>query len=476
MTYIKLHGVSFGYAPDNLILKDIHLSLSTGVWAIAGPNGAGKTTLLRLIARELEPLNGQVYLPDGADFAWLPQGVSLTGMQRPFSSGEAKMQMLRQVLQQDTDILLLDEPETHLDAANRQWLKRHIGAKQRVVLMVSHDAELLNIATRILHVEQQTVRVFDSHYDTYREKLAHDLQIRSATASRAERVAKFEQRQMQRTLERQERRSRNAARRAPDAGIPRVALGLMKRNAEKTAGKLEAHARQRMRELGVQIADARRQVSHRLDLQFAFAHAMPTRSQVRLEVAHLQLYTERGQPMWRDDVSFAARAGDRICLTGKNGAGKSLLMQHLCGISPLQSRGRVTQSAHERLFLGRFAEFGHGAQNILQMARSRMSTLNDGELRRMLGGFGYWGDRVFDEANKLSAGERMRLDILLSTVTETQPGYCLFDEAEIGLDAGTRSAAASFLRGFGGVVLFASHDEEFVRQIMPTEVISLERA
>jgi len=481
MTYIKLHGVSFGYTPEKTVLRKIHLTLATGIWAIAGPNGAGKTTLLRLIAGEIEPGQGSVQISSGTSLTFLSRRSDSESQGRQCSSGEAKMQQLQRALQQESEILLLDEPEAHLDAANRAWLKRHMRAKQRLVLMVSHDADLLNMATRILHVEGQAVRTFDAGYESYREMLAHEQQMHHAAAARAVRVAKAGERHMQQTIERQERRSRNAARRAPDAGIPKVALGLMKRNAEKTAGKIKARNQRRRLELREKITAARQQPAHRPDLRFDLGGAQALRSQVCLEVESLQLFTEHGQSLWQGALNFAARAGDRIRLAGPNGAGKSLLMQHLCGLTPLRSQGRFSRSAHEVLFLGSLPA-GHfrfllqEPDSILQLAKDRWPTIAEGEIRRKLGAFGYRADRVFAQPTTLSAGEYMRLQIFLATAAEHYPGFCFFDEAEIGLDAETREAAADFLRRFAGIVLIASHDECFVRQVAPTQEVRLMRA
>jgi len=476
MTYIKLHGVSFGFAPENPVLKEIHLTLTPGVWAIAGPNGAGKTTLLRLIAGELEPSTGHVTSSPSSEVAWLPQNARHTVAERHYSSGEAKMHMLRRALQQGTDILLLDEPETHLDAFHRRWLMKHLASRKQLVLMVSHDCELLNLATRILHVENQVVTGFDSGYSAYRDKLAHAQQAAVHAAHRAQRIAKSEARHLQQTLERQQKRSLNAARRAPESGIPRIALGLMKRNAEKTSGKIAAHAKQRRGELEAKIRQTRAEVSHRLDLHFEGQWHKRLRGLARLEVTELQFYAEPERRLWRRPLSFTATSGDLVRIKGPNGVGKSLLMRHLCGEREFLSSGSFARSGHGDLVLEGTTASITEQRNLLQLAEERLPDLNEGELRRHLGAYGYRGEKVFEPQANLSAGEKIRLQILLATAGGTTPGFCFFDEAEVGLDYETRLAVAEFLRSFEGIVVFATHDELFAQHLSATLEVTLERA
>jgi ATPase subunit of ABC transporter with duplicated ATPase domains len=475
MTYIKFHGVSFGYTPDRLILRDINLTLTHGIYAIAGPNGAGKTTLLNLVANALQPGGGQLVLSPSASCAFLPQA-TIAGRCNRLSSGENKMQLLRGVLQQAPQILLLDEPETHLDTAHRRWLVKHLATRNQLVLMVSHDGELLNLATRILHVENQVVTVFDSGYAAYREKLAQVRQAAVNAASRAQRIAQSEARHLQQTLERQQKRSLNAARRAPDSGIPRIALGLMKRNAEKTSGSLAAHAKKRMGELEAKIRQARAEVAPRLDLRFEGQWHKRLRGLARLEVTELQFYAEPGQRLWRHPLSFVATSGDRVRIKGPNGAGKSVLIRHLCGAREFHSSGSFARSGHSDLVLAGATANINEHRNLLQLAKERLPDLTEGELRRQLGAYGYRGEKVFEPQANLSAGEKIRLQILLATGADTAPGFCFFDEAEVGLDFETRLAVAEFLRSFEGIVMFATHDELFAQHLSPTLEVMLERA
>lgn len=190
----------------------------------------------------------------------------------------------------------------------------------------------------------------------------------------------------------------------------------------------------------------------------------------------LQLYLERGRPVWRKPLSFSATGGDRIRLNGHNGAGKSLLIRHLRGGRELASSGTVACSKHESMLLRAETEVSHEPRSLLQLAHEKLPDFSECELRRLLGSYGYRGERVFDRQANLSAGERIRLQILLATAGKITPGFCFFDEAEVGLDFESRLAVADFLRRFMGVVVFATHDDLFARRIEATLEVTLERS
>ncbi|HPR62760.1 MAG TPA: ABC transporter ATP-binding protein [Thermoanaerobaculia bacterium] len=202
MSFLLEH-VTFGYVPGQTIVKDLNLEVPAGkVTGIAGPNGAGKSTLLKLMARVLKPDEGRIFLSDhplgtihrkayARMVAWVPQELLLPfpltveDMVRlgryphlspfaPFSKrdreavdealsqleliryrrtpvqnvsgGERKRVLLARALAADPEILLLDEPFTHLDPHHQRHMAEKIlslHGSGRTIIVVSHDVNLL---------------------------------------------------------------------------------------------------------------------------------------------------------------------------------------------------------------------------------------------------------------------------------------------------------------------------------------------
>jgi ATPase subunit of ABC transporter with duplicated ATPase domains len=130
-----------------------------------------------------------------------------------------------------------------------------------------------------------------------------------------------------------------------------------------------------------------------------------------------------GQRLWRHPLSFMATSGDRVRIKGPNGAGKSVLMRHLCGAREFHSSGSFPRSGQSDLVLAGATASTNEHRNLLQLANERLPDLTEGELRRQLGAYGYRGEKVFEPQANLSAGEKIRLQILLATGADTAPGF-----------------------------------------------------
>lgn len=189
---LTLHNIVAGY-PDKVILRTVNLEITEGTPVrISGTNGSGKTTLLRLMAGLLPPLQGRLTRRRGCVAGYLPQyrridrefpltagEVVLSGLHarkrllRPFSreqrqaardmmdefgiarlasqpisqlsGGQWQRTLLARALVGDPDLLLLDEPDTHLDAEGKHFLHTLLEreAARRTVILVSHEPTFL---------------------------------------------------------------------------------------------------------------------------------------------------------------------------------------------------------------------------------------------------------------------------------------------------------------------------------------------
>ena len=207
----RLERISFGYTPERRLFSELDLDVGTGdKLAVVGYNGMGKTTLLKLIAGRLTPDSGRVVyghhtvigyqaqefsevLSDemsvyDAVRAALPPGASTAGVnnvlgsfgfggdegKKPcgvLSGGEKIRLQFARIFVNPPNLLILDEPTTHLDVAARELLQQALCDYRGTVCMVSHDIEFIRgVATTILAVTPSGVRKYYGDYDYYLEK------------------------------------------------------------------------------------------------------------------------------------------------------------------------------------------------------------------------------------------------------------------------------------------------------------------
>jgi ATP-binding cassette subfamily F protein 3 len=212
---LELKKASKGYG-DQPVVSDIDLTIQRGDrLALIGPNGAGKTTLVRLMAGMLTPDSGKLLLGSKVKIAYFaqqqlellnPQQTVLESLQSVagdmgqgrlrnllgaflfrndevdklvsvLSGGERSRLLLCQILVQQANFLLLDEPNNHLDIQGRRVLEKALEIYEGAICLVSHDRHLINaIANKVLVLANGRVEIFHGNYDDYQEVWQQRLQ------------------------------------------------------------------------------------------------------------------------------------------------------------------------------------------------------------------------------------------------------------------------------------------------------------
>ena len=209
----RFENVSFGYTPEKVLWRDVSLDIASGdKIAFIGYNGMGKTTLLKLLVGKLSPLSGRVVqghritigyqaqefgdvlspemsvydavrqaLPEGASTANLMNVLGSFGFSGEASekrcgvlSGGEKIRLLcARMFVNPPNLLVLDEPTTHLDVAARELLQQALRDFKGTVCFVSHDIEFVRqVATSVVVISPDGVKKFFGNYDYYLEKSA----------------------------------------------------------------------------------------------------------------------------------------------------------------------------------------------------------------------------------------------------------------------------------------------------------------
>ena len=393
-------------------------------------------------------------------------------LSRPAStlSGGWRMRvLLARALFLQADVLLLDEPTTHLDLPGIMWLQSFLRqhTSECVVVLVSHDRALLNaVATDIILFAKQQLKYYAGNYDAFEQ-------------AKAERLAK--QRHLYDWQVRNEEHYKDS--------IDRALAHARATGDDKVLGQV-ASRRKKLERFGAEKRDDGRRwrvATRRKDGSFdllrqrveepeeeravVFEFGDPPELLVHGPTLQLQDVTlgYPGQPAVLTHVSLDVPAhGARIALVGANGAGKSTLMGALAGtIAP--RAGTVVR--HHSVRLGVFAQhdvnkLDPGDTPVSHLQRCFGSSMSALDARQALGGFGLSGPVALQTIRTLSGGQKTR--VVLAALALACPHVLLLDEPSHHLDLASVQALIEALRAFKGSIVLVAHDQHLIRSVADT--------
>ncbi len=359
------------------------------------------------------------------------------------SGGERRRIELARILFAGSDMLLLDEPTNHLDIDAKTWLLNFLRNYKGALLVISHDLELLDEAiTRVIHLDRPdeddtgVVYEYRGTYSQYKRSRAED-------EARAEKKAMMQAKEVNRLQE------------VVDRFGAKASKATMAHSIEKRIARIESEGsgvRKKDRVLHVKFPE-------------------PPQSGITV-VTTKGLSKGYGGPPVFEDVSFDLGRGERLLVLGLNGAGKTSLLRILAG---------ATQANIGDIEWGYNVAVGYFAQehDTLDPQQSLMwhmrrelpngSGLTETQLRALLGMFGLQGSKVFQESGSLSGGEKTKLTLAMLMVGRNN--VLLLDEPTNNLDPSSREAVAEALENWPGAIIMVSHDEDFVKRVVPTKVL-----
>ncbi len=520
MIVLSAKDITKTYGVDT-ILEGVSFHINEGDRVgIVGANGAGKTTLLNILSGELSADGGQFFLSQSATIGYLKQknnfdteSTVLEEVQKIFkpieemeqeltelsvkisemgasagcvmnqyaklqdtfaneggyayksemygilnsmafgpeyydkkistlSGGERTRLALACLLLEKPDILFLDEPTNHLDIGTLKWLEQYLKGYKGTIVMVSHDRYFLDQMTnRIFEVSHHKLRCYDGNYSAFAEK------------KRALREAEMRAYNKQQT---EIRRQEDMIRRFKERGTEKLAKRAASR--EKRLEHLE-----------------------RLERPEAEQGKMKIRFRQEYQSGNDVLYGENlaksfGFGASRKDlfanVNFDIKRGERICIVGPNGVGKTTLLRILMEeLSPSDGY----------LKIGHNVAFGYYDQGqlllddsatVMDEVHDSYRLYKDAEIRSILGRFLFKNDQVFLQVGSLSGGEKARLALLKLMMSGAN--VLILDEPTNHLDIDSKEVFEEALLDYPGTVIVVSHDRYFLNKI-PTRILELEK-
>ena len=497
MNYLSAENLTKSYG-DRILFKNLTFGINRGdKVAIVGANGSGKTTLLSILAGTVPPDSGVVshrkditigYLDQQPDLndaltvmevvlagdsaqldavrayehalvnddhaaleramvdmekleAWdyesqIRQMLGELGIQdvtqlvQSLSGGQRKRVAMARVLIQNPDLLILDEPTNHLDLEAIEYLESFLNTNNGTLLMVSHDRYFLD------RVCNQIAELDGGQLYTYKGSYAYFLEKKDERETAAASELSKDRNTFRRELEWMRRQPKARGTKA------QYRIDAFEELKEKTGGKRndgELDLNLRMTRLGSKI----------------------------LEVENLS--KRFGDKVLLDHFNYTFKRPDRVGLIGKNGMGKTTLMNMLTSqIRP--DSGKITT--------GGTVKFGYYTQTELDLPENQrvidvvqdvaeVMKLANGDTitaTQLLSRFLFDRAKQYDYVAKLSGGEKRRLQLLLVLVQN--PNFLILDEPTNDLDITTLNVLEDFLLNFSGCVLIVTHDRYFMDRLV----------
>jgi len=360
------------------------------------------------------------------------------------SGGQKKLLGLAKLLVTQPDLLLLDEPDNHLDMAGKEFLEKYIRSYSGGVVIISHDRYLLDVvADEIAELEDGKLTVFSGNYSEFAAdketrlfQQAHQFKVQQTEIHRLEQSAK---------------RMLIWGRTHDNEKLIKRAKSMMKRIDKMD--KVEKPTIDR-RAMGLQLSGWRgsNKVLEINGLKKSFAGKDRKRQQVL------------------NGIDFTLWHGERVGLVGPNGAGKSLLFRLLLG---------QEQPDAGEIKLGPSIQIGYYAQehetldsslSLIDTVR-RAASLSEDNAVKLLDKFLYGYEQMRNPVHTLSGGERSRLQLILIMLSGAN--FLLLDEPTNNLDIRSAEVLENSLADFEGSVLVISHDRYFLDRVA-TRIIELE--
>lgn len=523
-TSITVTSLAFTWPDGSPVFEGLDVAFGPGRTGLVGVNGSGKSTLLKLIAGELAPVDGTVRV--AGEVGYLPQNVTLDTTLRvdealgiaaqrtalhaietgdvsethfeivgddwdveeralatlgelglghveldrtigEVSGGESVLLRLAALLLRRPDVLLLDEPTNNLDLYARRRLYAAVQSWPGVMVVVSHDRELLDLVDQIADLRSGEITWYGGNYSAYEEAL----EIEQEAAERMVRVAESDFRKQKRELADAQvklaRRKRYGQKMWDQKREPKIVMGARKRAAQESAGKHRimheeklAEARERLDEAVEAVRD-----DDEIRVDLPYTAVPPGRTVLTLQDLGLRYGA-------RVKGGLDLRGPERVALIGRNGAGKTTLLRTITGeLAP--EAGEVV--AHVPLrFLPQRLDVLDGELSVAENVARFAPDATNNRIRARLARFLFRGARADQKAATLSGGERFRAALAALMLAEPAPQLLLLDEPTNNLDMASVRQLTTALESYEGALIVAAHDLPFLESIGITRWLLLE--
>ena len=433
---------------------------------LVAKNGHGKTTLFRIITGEESSDSGSVIIPKHYRIGYVRQelafsektvlqetmkglsenertddwkaekilaglGFSDKDMQdapENFSGGFQVRLNLAKMLVSDPDLLLLDEPTNYLDITSIRWVQKFLKNWPHEVLLITHDRSFMDsVVTHTMGIHRKKLRKVSGTTEKYYMQIAQEEEVYEKTRLNDERRRK----EINEFITRFRAKAR---------------LANLVQSRIKLLDKMEPSDR----------------LERLKTLDFAF-QSMPFRGKYVMDVENLSFSYPAQAPII-SDFNISIQTGDRVCIVGKNGKGKTTLMKLLAGhLTPskgdIEYKAGVVRSFFEQTNVWNLVD----ARTVEEEINSANSNLDRQAVRNICGAMLFPGDDALKKISILSGGEKSR--VVMGKLLVTPANLLLLDEPTHHLDMESCDALLAAIDYFQGTVIVVTHNEMFLHAL-----------
>ncbi|TZF92380.1 ABC-F family ATP-binding cassette domain-containing protein [Chryseobacterium panacisoli] len=519
---ILLQNISFGFPGGNLLFNHINLTIQSQTKsALVGSNGMGKSTLLKIIAGEIQPLEGNInilgdifYVPqifgnfnhltiaeclkidqklnalqkitngevdeiffeilnDDWDIEercqqalehWGLDNFDLNQTLEGLSGGQKTKVFLAGIQISQPDIIILDEPTNHLDLEGRKLLYDLIDKTDAAVIIVSHDRTLLNLVDTIFELSNQGITAYGGNYDFYAEQKEVEEEALHNDIHAKERALKKAKEKERETLERKQKLDAKGKQKQEKSGVARIMMNTLRNNAEKNSSKLKSVHAEKISGISEGLRDLRSSLKNSEQMKVNFNDSSLHSGKILITADDMNFNYGNGN-LWKENFNLEIRSGERISIKGQNGSGKTTLIKLLLGnIKP--SEGKITKTEFNTIYIDQEYSLIDQDSTLYDFVQTfNDSAIQESEVKTLLSRFLFWKDTWNKKCGMLSGGERLRLLLCGLSISNKAPDMIILDEPTNNLDLQNIEILTNSIKDYHGTLLVISHDEVFLKEI-----------
>lgn len=464
---LRVKDLSISFSGHDVFTDGNFIINSREKLGLIGRNGSGKSTFLKLILKKIEPDEGSVEIPRGYRIGHLEQHIHFThntvleeicsvlpedrehegwkgenilyGLgftyddlykdPKNFSGGYQVKLNLAKLLLMEPQMLLLDEPTNYLDIHSIRWLKEFLQEWEGELILITHDRAFMDsVITHTLIIHRKSFRKVPGNTQGLKEKIAAEEEIYEKTRVN-------EEKQRQKTQE----------------WIDRF----------KAKASMASRAQSRAKMLDKQ--EVKEKLEDVATLDFNFTHKPYGSKESMIEASDLS-FGYKSDHLLIQHLRFKVENGDKICVIGKNGKGKSTLLKLMTGdLAPLHGNVKI----NPKVEIGYFGQMNIDRLDknltIYEELQKVDEKLPQTRVRQVCGNMMFSSDLANKKISVLSGGEKSR--VMLGKILLKGANILLLDEPTNHLDMESCEALLQAIKSFEGAVITVTHDEHFLNEI-----------
>lgn len=343
-----------------------------------------------------------------------------------FSGGQKTKLSLIRLLLKNSDYMILDEPTNNLDIDTIEWLERYLKKSKKGLIIVSHDQDFINnICNKIVEIHNTKADVYNTNFNNYLKQKQLNYEIKLHEYEKNQKLlVKYKQ--------------------------------FIEKNKETPSKVGQVNDRKRKLE---KLEVLEKPVIQENTIDFKFKDLNLKRS-TYIDFFNVDIGYDRNTLI--KDFNFKVYGGEKICLVGANGTGKTTLFKAILERKGLSGKIKIPS----KIKIGYFDQEQKNLEStktLYDIAYNLKKFDSDTAIRKYLGRFNFKRSDVFKKVTDLSGGEKVRLELLRLSLFEYD--ILLLDEPTNHLDFATKSILETTLQSFNSTIVFISHDRHFINML-----------